>query len=138
MPISPPVNLPLLRLLLKESISELERLKPSEIIAAKSADFTTVNFSAPVTRLEDYDFDLESATKTLLDHFGAATLDGYGCSNLPLAIRAAGSIIQYIRETQKGSLNQLTGLFTYSTESFMALDLQTQNNLELIPQQPLS
>ena len=28
-------------------------------------------------------------------------------------------------------MNQLTGLFTYSTESFMALDLQTQDNLEL-------
>lgn len=115
----------------KRSVSEMERLKPSEIIVAKNADFAGVNFSAPVTRLEDYDYDLDSATNTLLDHFGTATLEGYGCSNLPLAIKAAGSIIQYICETQKGSLNQLTGLCTYSTESFMAMDLQTQNNLEL-------
>jgi DNA mismatch repair protein MutS len=112
-------------------ISELERLKPSEIIVAKSTDLLITRFSAPVTRLEDYDFDLESTTKTLLNHFGVASLDGYGCGNLPLAIRAAGSIIQYIRETQKGALGQLTGLYTYSTEAFMALDMQTQNNLEL-------
>ncbi len=112
-------------------VSELERLKPSEIAAAKSADLSNFRFNAPVTRLEDYDFDLETNTRTLLTHFNVASLDGYGCGNLPLAIRAAGSIIQYLQETQKGAISQLTGLTTYSTESYMALDMQTQNNLEI-------
>ena len=58
-------------------------------------------------------------------------MDGFGCGNLPLAIRAAGGILQYLKETQKGSLSQLNQLNTYSPETFMALDLQTQNNLEL-------
>jgi DNA mismatch repair protein MutS len=116
---------------LERAISDLDRLKPSEIITAKSADLTSLSIATPVTRLEDFDFNLESTTKILLDHFGTVTLDGFGCSHLPLAVRAAGGIIEYIGETQKGSLNQLSGLFTYSTESFMALDLQTQDNLEL-------
>ena len=67
----------------------------------------------------------------MLDHFGVATLDGYGCGHLPLAISAAGAIIHYIQETQKGVLGQLTHLSTYSTDSFMALDVQTQRNMVL-------
>ena len=54
-----------------------------------------------------------------------------GCSGLPLAVSAAGAIIHYLQETQKGMLGQLTRLSTYTTEAFMALDPQTQNNLEL-------
>jgi len=112
-------------------IPELERLKPSEIIAAESAELPELGLKASLTRLEDYWFETEVARQTILDHFGAATLDGYGCSHLPLAISAAGAIIHYIQETQKGVLGQLTRLTTYSTENFMALDVQTQRNLEL-------
>ncbi len=116
---------------LQRAIPELERLRPPEIITAKSSDLSDLGLTAPVTRLDDYWFELEVAQKTALDHFGVATLDGYGCGHLPLAIRAAGAIIHYIQETQKGDLGQLTRLATYSTSSFMALDVNTQNNLEL-------
>ncbi|MBI2979392.1 MAG: DNA mismatch repair protein MutS [Chloroflexi bacterium] len=112
-------------------LPELERLRPSEVIAANSAELSTLSLDAPVTRLDDYRFELEIARQALLDHFGVATLDGYGCARLPLAIRAAGAIIQYIKETQPVSLEQLTRLATYATDSFMALDSQTQTNLEL-------
>jgi DNA mismatch repair protein MutS len=112
-------------------ISEIDRLKPSEMVTAKSIDLSALNLSIPLTRLDDYDFDLASTTALLLEHFRVASLDGYGCAGLPLAVRAAGSIISYIRETQKSALGQMSGLSTYSTEAFMALDLQTQDNLEL-------
>jgi len=113
------------------AIPELERLKPSEIITAESSDLSGLGLAASVTRLDDYWFELEVARQTMLDHFGVATLDGYGCGHLPLALGAAGAIIHYIQETQKGVLGQLTRLTTYSTDSFMALDVQTQRNLEL-------
>ena len=112
-------------------LPELERLRPSEIIAGETSDLSGLELTTPITRLDDYWFELEIAHQTLLDHFKVATLDGYGCTNLPLAISAAGAIIHYIQETQKGALGQLTGLSTYSTDSFMALDQQTQTNLEL-------
>ncbi|TET66435.1 MAG: DNA mismatch repair protein MutS, partial [Dehalococcoidia bacterium] len=116
---------------LERAGTELERLKPSEIIAAKGAELSGLELVAPVTRLEDYWFELEIARQTLLDHFGVATLDGYGCAHLPLAIRAAGAVIHYIQETQKGGLGQIAHLSTYTTDSFIALDVQTQRNLEL-------
>jgi DNA mismatch repair protein MutS len=112
-------------------VPELERLKPSEVIAAESAELPDLGLAASATRLEDYWFELEVARQTLLEHFGVATLDGYGCGHLPPAIRAAGAIIHYLGETQKGVLGQLSHLTTYATDSFMALDVQTQRNLEL-------
>jgi len=115
----------------QRAIPELERLRPSEVITANSSELSDLGLTAPVTRLDDYWFELEVARQTALDHFGVATLDGYGCGHLPLAVRAAGAIIHYIEETQKGVLGQLTRLSTYSTDSFMALDVQTQSNLEL-------
>jgi len=116
---------------LERAVSELERLKPTEIITADSSDLAAFNITVPVTRLDDYHFEPEFAGQSLLDHFGVATLDGYGCANLPLAVGAAGGIIHYIQETQRAVLGQLTRLNTYSVANFMALDEQTQRNLEL-------
>jgi DNA mismatch repair protein MutS len=111
--------------------TELERLNPSEVIAADGADIDNLGVKDNITRLDSYRFDLEIARQALLDHFGVTTLEGYGCDHLPLATKAAGAIIHYIGETQKSVLAQLTHLTTYSTASYMALDTQTQRNLEI-------
>ena len=121
---------------LSRALPELERLRPSEIIVPQGADLTSLELPAPVTRLDDYWFEPETAQKTLLDHFSVTTLDGYGCARLPLAVSAAGAIVHYIQETQKGAAGQLVRLSTYSTESYMALDEQTQRNLEIFRNSP--
>jgi DNA mismatch repair protein MutS len=110
---------------------ELERLKPPELIVQQDADLSSLQITVPVTKLDNYHFETEVARQILLEHFGTTTLDGYGCSALPLAISAAGALIHYVKETQKGIVGQLNRMNTYSTESFMAIDPQTQNNLEL-------
>ena len=109
---------------------ELERLRPSELLLPRSSQ-PPPSVSFPVTPLDDRWFELDTAQQTLLNIFGASTLEGYGCAQLPLAIRAAGSIIHYLEQTQKGALGQINSLSTYSTESFMTLDAQTRRNLEL-------
>ncbi len=116
---------------LNRAVTELERLGPSEIIASRSAELDILEISDSVTRLDDYWFELEIARQSLLDHFSAASLEGYGCAHLPLAVRAAGAVVHYVEETQRSVLGQLNSLSTYSTDSFMALDVQTQRNLEL-------
>jgi DNA mismatch repair protein MutS len=109
---------------------ELERLRPSELLLPRSSQ-PSPSLSFPVTPLDDRWFELDTAQQTLLNTFGTSTLEGYGCAHLPLAIRAAGSIIHYLEQTQKGALGQINSLSTYSTESFMTLDAQTRRNLEL-------
>ena len=111
--------------------AELERLKPSEIIVPDDADLTGLNIIAPVSKLEKYHFDPDVSRRELTQHFDVATLDGFGCGSLPLAVRAAGAIIHYLQETQKDTLSQLTQLATYSTKAYMELDEQTRRNLEI-------
>jgi len=109
---------------------ELERLQPSEVLIPEDAqDYAQLPFT--ISRLDDYWFDMEIAQEALLEHFAVATLEGYGCARLPLAIKAAGALIHYVKETQKETLPQLSKLATYSTDSFMTLDGQTIRNLEL-------
>ncbi|MFC2058142.1 DNA mismatch repair protein MutS [Chloroflexota bacterium] len=114
-----------------KALPELERLRPAELLVASGSSFSPSSFAVPITALEDSWFDIEMAHQVLLDHFGVASLEGYGCAHLPLAVRAAGAIIHYLEQTQKGALAQVTGLTTYFTESYMTLDEQTRRNLEL-------
>ena len=48
-----------------------------------------------LTELDDYEFDPADSEKLLLDHFGVATLDGFGCRDLPEAVGAAGALLRY-------------------------------------------
>jgi DNA mismatch repair protein MutS len=112
------------------AFAEMERLQPSEVLVPQGGEQCS-RLAATVTKLDDYWFDSEIARQTLLEHFGVATLEGYGCAHLPLAVRAAGALVHYVAETQKEALLQLTSLATYSADSFMALDAQTCRNLEL-------
>ncbi len=109
---------------------ELVRLRPAEVLAPEGL---AVNGEWPghATRLPDWRFGAEHAAETLKAHFGAATLDGFGLAGLPLAVRAAGAIVDYLSETQKPALSLLTGFATYSLDEFMVLDAATRRNLEL-------
>jgi DNA mismatch repair protein MutS len=116
---------------LNQVSDELERLHPAELLLPQGLDAVIPMPSASMTRLDEYWFDLETAQQTLIDHFQVASLEGYGCAQLPLAVRAAGAIIRYLQENQKAALGHLDQLTTYSTQSFMALDAHTRHNLEL-------
>jgi DNA mismatch repair protein MutS len=84
-----------------------------------------------ITACEPRAFHEDVARARLLEHFAVATLDAFGCAGLPLAVRAAGAVVAYLQETQRGVLPQLTALETYSTAAFMTLDAHTRRNLEL-------
>jgi len=114
---------------------ELERLRPAEVV---TYDQTLVEqqggggSAGPVfTEYERWRFDLDTARQALQDHFEVASLDGFGLGGLPLAVQAAGALLQYLAETQRANLAQLSGLYTYSTEEYMTLDAATRRNLEL-------
>ena len=114
-----------------EVASELARLRPSEILLPSGSETPDSWDVAPVTLIEGDVDDPEEAHRTLLEHFGASTMEAYGCEGLPLAIRSAASVIRYLIATQKAALGLLTRLSTYSLRSYMVLDQQTRRNLEL-------
>jgi DNA mismatch repair protein MutS len=84
-----------------------------------------------VTPFDARNFREDVARERLREHFGVASLEAFGCERLPLAIRAAGAVIAYLRETQRDALAQMTALETYSASGFMTLDAHTRRNLEL-------
>lgn len=110
---------------------ELTRLKPSEVLIPGGQEGLISEDGWTATVLDTTSFDLEWSKESLQSHFGVGSLEPYGCEGLPLAIRAAGAVIDYLSRNQKSALGQLSSLYTYSTESFMALDPQTRRNLEL-------
>ena len=125
----------------QDLVQELARLQPSEcLVSAEAAaggpnllgpDLEAIPVHVHVTPLPAYRFELGAARQLLLDHFGVATLDGFGCEGKPLAIQAAGAIIHYLRETQRGALPQIVSLHTYAPSRFMTIDAPTRRNLEL-------
>ena len=125
---------------------ELARLHPREVLLPQAGSWKERAPGQPDTRPEEslaalvsahftpwpaYRFEETAARQTLLEHFGVRTLQGFGCEGQPLAVRAAGALLAYLQETQQGALPQITGLATYSTDHFMAIDAATWRNLEI-------
>ncbi len=112
---------------------EIARLAPSELLLAES-DATSMPSEAPdchVTRVNGASFAPNAARRRVLDHFGVRSLDAFGCEGLEFATAAAAVVLDYVGGTHAATLSLLTGLRTYSTDTFMALDPQTRRNLEL-------
>ena len=117
---------------------ELERVAAAEVLSPRSDDPdqpslapSLVGNGGEPTLLDPVCFEYEAARSALLDHFGVVSLESFGCQDLPLAVRAAGAIVDYLGETQKSGKLQLSNLAVYYTSEFMALDSQTRRNLEL-------
>ena len=110
--------------------AELIRLNPAEILVA---DNLAISDGLPghLTRWPAWRFETSRCQETLLNHFQVGALDGFGLRGLPQATRAAGGILQYLKETQPTALRLLTGVSTYDLSEFMVLDAATRRNLEL-------
>ncbi|HEY9852193.1 MAG TPA: DNA mismatch repair protein MutS [Leptolyngbyaceae cyanobacterium] len=76
-------------------------------------------------------FTLSEAKQRLVQKFKVKSLEGLGCEHLPLAVRAAGGLLQYIEETQKSNPVSLQLLRTYAHTDFLIIDNQTRRNLEI-------
>jgi DNA mismatch repair protein MutS len=76
-------------------------------------------------------FTLAEAKSRLIETFRVRSLEGLGCEHLPLAIRAAGGLLEYIEDTQKANRVPLQLLRTYSIVDYLILDYQTRRNLEI-------
>ena len=114
----------------RDLVEELARLAPAELLLPEAVDggFSTVK---TVSRLPAHRFELGNARQTLLRHFQVSSLDAFGCEQKSLAARAAGGLLHYLQQTQRGSVGQMQRLTTYTTDGYMALSEATRRNLEL-------
>ena len=105
--------------------NELRRIGPAEVLCA----FDVNGFF--VTKLPEWHFDIESGKKKLLKQLGAATLAGYGCEDLTLAIGACGALLEYAAKTQGQALAHVTAVSAERAGEYVRLDAATRRNLEL-------
>jgi DNA mismatch repair protein MutS len=107
---------------------ELARFMPAEIIVADTADFRLPR----ALRYDGYAFEAGQATEFLRDHFKVQSLDGFGCAAMPAAIGAAGAAIHYLKHQLRRSIDHIRRIGVFLTDESVALDLATQQNLELV------
>lgn len=90
------------------------------------------NFEITISPYEEFQFSYDHAKNTLLEHFQVLSLESFGCESSPLALQAAGAIISYLQETQRGPVQNIQQLKTYHLDDYMFLDAASIRNLELI------
>jgi len=114
--------------------AELERLKPAELLVSEGAGAATeglVRHGTAVKTRPPWYFELASASRLLTDQMGTLDLKGFGADELPLAICAAGALLQYVRDTQKAAVPHIRGLHVEERTDALIIDASTRRNLEL-------
>ncbi|MFN0124257.1 MAG: DNA mismatch repair protein MutS [Blastocatellia bacterium] len=114
----------------EQALAELERLGAAELIIPREMTPPAIDVRS-LTRVAVEQTQAGPARKALLEHFAAKTLAPFGLEQQPLAVRAAGAILAYLRDTQPDALQNLTRLQQLATENFMRIDPQTVRNLEI-------
>jgi len=112
--------------------AELERLKPAELLVPEDHAREIAVITHGEQRIRPpWHFEFASASRLLTDQLGTLDLRGFGADDLPLAITAAGALLQYVRETQKTALPHITTLAVEERRDTLHLDASTRRNLEI-------
>ena len=123
----------------KKLVDEINKFMPSEIICNNAflvsgvdTDDLKNRLGITIYALDAVYFDEINCRKCLQKHFWVNALSGLGLEDFPNGIIAAGSLLQYLYENQKTSLEHFTHLYPYLISKYMLLDSSTRRNLELV------
>jgi DNA mismatch repair protein MutS len=112
--------------------AELERLKCAELLVPEDQSREIAQITMGEQRIRPpWHFEFASASRLLTDQLGTLDLRGFGADDLPLAIRAAGALLQYVRETQKTALPHIASLTVEERGDALQIDAATRRNLEI-------
>ena len=122
----------------KKLIDEIMKYSPKEIICNQAFYVSGVDIDDLKNRLgisiyalEPHFYDEDNCRKCLMKHFKTTTLSGLGIEDFQSGFIAAGSLLQYLYDTQKNGLAHFTHIYPYLTNAYMLLDSSTRRNLEL-------
>ena len=119
-------------------MDEIYRFAPSEIICNEAfymsgmdLDGMKERFHMAIYSLDSWYFDDAVCKQKLLEHFKVSSFAGLGLADYDCGVISAGALLQYLLETQKNSLSNLTHITPYAAGRYMMLDSSTRRNLEL-------
>ena len=123
----------------EDAVSQLMKLSVAEIIcneemllAGKDVKEVRHNQLPPFSCYVPWAFNVKQAEKTLLEQFNAMSLAAYGIAAKEALISAAGALVEYLRETQKHSLANISSIKVVNRGKYMELDTIAVKNLELV------
>ncbi|GHF85868.1 DNA mismatch repair protein MutS [Thalassotalea marina] len=112
--------------------AELQRLSPAELLYPESfAAFSVIEHIKGLRRRPDWEFELQTAQSLLNQQFQTKELNGFGVTDYPLGIAAAGCLMQYVKDTQRTHLPHIRSIKAESAQQGVILDAATRRNLEL-------
>ncbi|HID96965.1 MAG TPA: DNA mismatch repair protein MutS [Thermodesulfobacteriaceae bacterium] len=122
-----------------ETFSEIFRLEPAEILLPDSFREADLPDRLKQTALHAFFsfrpeiwFDRSRAASGLMEYFKILSLDGFGLSGFSSGLGAAGALLAYITETQKGETSHISRLTPYNLSRHLIIDEATKRNLELV------
>ena len=120
-------------------LDEIYKFSPTEVVCNEALFMSGLDIDDLKNRvgivlysLENWYFDDSLCENTLKEHFRVNSLEGLGLADLECGMIASGSLLKYLYETQKNSLEQISAIHPYTTGKFMVLDSSTRRNLELV------
>lgn len=113
--------------------SELARLKPAELLVSDHWEHAILrDYSHQIRRRAPWEFEYTTAERLLTTQMQTYDLSGFGCDQLSVAISAAGSLLQYAKETQRASMPHVRTIKVERREESLILDAASRRNLELV------
>ncbi len=112
--------------------AELQRTRPAELLYPENfASLALIEQSKGLRRRPIWEFELDTAKQQLNMQFSTKDLIGFGVENAHLALRAAGCLLQYVKDTQRTSLPHIRSIVMEKQTDSVILDAATRRNLEL-------
>ena len=111
--------------------SELQRLNPAETLYQENIGYPVVTGRRGARAQPVWEFDQDSARRSLNLQFQTHDLQGFGCDELGLALGAAGCLLQYVKDTQRSNLPHIRAIAHESRAESVILDAATRRNLEI-------
>ena len=112
-------------------LAALERSQPAEIIIAQECLTKSFIRHRAICERPEWEFDQHTAVSQLTEQCQTHDLKGFGVDDLPLAIIAAGALLQYVKFTQRTALPHIRTLKAVSDNDNIILDATTLRNLEI-------
>src|SRR5213083_2074510 len=112
-------------------LDQLARVSPAELLISSEQKEQIGEFDHAL-EYDSYAFLPEQAVFTLCEHFKVKSLDGFGCTQMPQAVAAAGAIVHYLKYQLRRKIDHLTSLRCDAPTHHVVLDAATQTNLELV------
>ena len=107
-------------------VPESQRDAPDLRVLLERTPDTVLSFT------DDWTFQPDTARDFLIRHFHVLSLDGFGCTGLPVAVGAAGAALYYVTHQLRRSAAHVRRLSARDANDYLVLDDATVRNLELV------